>query len=128
MDDNTQSGLDALDAAAASLSAGDSTEWDKMRYYTAAPQAAVDSVPWWQNMVSYGLTKAIDNTFPGRNAGIQGNTNPGSFAGQNGRTYNQVGGINGAPQTVGGMANRVSRMNPITLGILCLGAYIILKK
>lgn len=135
MVENTQSGLDQLNESAAAmdrvgeyLDTGDATEWEKMRYYTAAPAEAVAAAPWWQNMVAYGITKAVDNTFPGRNAGIQGNTSPGSFAGQNGRTYKQVGGLNAPPQTVGGMANRVSRMNPMTLGLLCLGAYVILKK
>ena len=64
------------------ISEGDAAEWNKMTAFTAAPQQA-EAAPWWANMVGYGITKAIDNTFPNQNIGIQGNTKPGSFAGQN---------------------------------------------
>lgn len=108
------------------LSATDQNEWVKMQPYTAAP-AGREQAPWWQNLVAYGATKAIDNTFPTQNTGVRGNTQPGSFAGQNGRTYNQVGGINAAP-TVAGFANSIRRMNPLVLGALALGAYFLIKR
>ncbi len=50
------------------------------------PQAATQAgVPWWQSLVQYGAVRAIDNRFGPTQ--VQGNTNPGTFAGQNGRTY-----------------------------------------
>ena len=127
MDELNQAGLDLLDQQASQLSDGDLAEWNKMSTYTAAPQSAREAAPWWANMVSYGVTKAIDNTFPGQNTGIQGNTKPGSFAGQNGRTYNQVGGVNAAP-TVAGLVSRVQHMSPLTLGLLAVGAYFLLRR
>ena len=108
------------------ISEGDAAEWSKMTAFTAAPQQA-EAAPWWANMVGYGITKAIDNTFPNQNTGIQGNTKPGSFAGQNGRTYNQVGGVNAAP-TVAGLVSRVQHMSPLTLGLLAVGAFFLLRR
>lgn len=48
---------------------------------------ADQSQPWWQSMIQTGLTRIIDNTTAPTN--VAGNTNPGSFAGANGRTYPQ---------------------------------------
>jgi len=45
-----------------------------------------DSTPWWQSVIKYGATRAIDNRFGPTQ--VNGNVQPGSFAGQNGRTYN----------------------------------------
>ncbi|MEO8805851.1 MAG: hypothetical protein ABI433_07205 [Burkholderiaceae bacterium] len=108
------------------VSTTDINEWAKMQPYTSAP-AGREQAPWWQNAVSYGLTKAIDNTFPNQNNGVRGNTQPGSFAGQNGRSYNQVGGVNAAP-TLAGISNSISRMNPLVLVALAVGAYIVLRR
>lgn len=46
---------------------------------------APEGMPWWQALISYGATRAIDNRFGPPN--VTGDTNPGTFAGQNGRTY-----------------------------------------
>lgn len=104
----------------------DLAEWNKMQPYTAAP-AGREQAPWWQNVIGYGLTKAIDNTFPTQNTGVRGNTNPGSFAGQNGRSYNQVGGVNAAP-TLAGLTQTIKGMNPLVLGALALGAFFLLRR
>jgi hypothetical protein len=45
--------------------------------------------PWWQSVIKYGATRAIDNRYGPVN--VAGNTSPGSFAGQNGRTYSNGG-------------------------------------
>lgn len=61
------------------------------------PFSASQAQPWWQGVIQYGLTRAIDNRFAPPN--VSGNTSPGSFAGQNGRTYsNGQGGTAGAFQ------------------------------
>ena len=46
------------------------------------------TAPYWQQLMTYGITRAIDNQFGPPPA--YGNTSPGSFAGQNGRTYQQT--------------------------------------
>ncbi len=46
------------------------------------------SIPWWQDLIQYGAKKAIDNAY-GTQVQVQGNTDPGSFAGANGLTYAQ---------------------------------------
>lgn len=50
----------------------------------AATVPADSGRPWWETMAMYGITRAIDNQFGTPQIG---NSNPGSFAGQNGRTY-----------------------------------------
>ncbi|MCV2361652.1 hypothetical protein LNV08_22025 [Paucibacter sp. TC2R-5] len=45
-------------------------------------------VPWWQGIIGYGITRAIDNRYGP--TPIQGNVAAGSFAGQNGRSYYQA--------------------------------------
>lgn len=44
-----------------------------------------NGMQWWESVIAYGATRAIDNRFGPVN--VLGNTNPGTFAGQNGRTY-----------------------------------------
>ena len=74
--------------APAGMLLGDVYDYSHM----AAPQAAYTGQSGWDSigamaaqMVGYGFTKAIDNRFGPTN--VAGNTNPGSFAGQNGKTY-----------------------------------------
>lgn len=57
-----------------------------------APAAAKQGMQWWEGVAMYGITRAIDNRFGPVN--VAGNTQAGSFAGQNGRTY-----TNGRPGT-----------------------------
>lgn len=48
------------------------------------------SAPWWQDAIKYGVTRLIDNKFgPKNKTSVQGNVDPGSFAGANGQTYSQ---------------------------------------
>ena len=126
MDDYYDDSAARVDATGFGLTASDQAEWGKMTAYTPAPQGAGQNA-WWQNLVSYGVSRAIDNSLPNQNNGIQGNTAPGSFAGQNGRTYNQVGAVNAAP-TLSSFAASVQRMNPLVLAALGLAAYVLLKK
>lgn len=63
---------------------GDASEAAKMEPFNPG---ASSGMTWWQSMIAYGASRAIDNRFGPTN--VQGNTNPGSFAGQNGRSYQQ---------------------------------------
>lgn len=47
--------------------------------------AQQQGMPWYESVIAYGLTRAIDNRFGPPQVG--GNTQAGSFAGQSGRTY-----------------------------------------
>ena len=96
------------------LSDSDLAEWNKMSQFTPTQAPSGDTVPWWQGAVLYGVTKAIDNTFPNDPRGIQGNTNPGSFAGANGRSYNQAGPLAQSP-TLAGLGQSIAGMNPLVL-------------
>ena len=70
----------------AGMLATDYYEAVKMNPYTHAAQGSVQ--PWWENVVQYGITRAIDNRY-GPPTFVQGNVAPGSFAGQNGASYYQ---------------------------------------
>lgn len=109
----------------------DMAEWGKMQAFTPAPDTpqGQNAAPWWQNLVSYGVTKAIDNTFPNDPRGIQGNTKPGSFAGQNGRTYNQRGAQAAPPTLAGFVAGQgPGGYNWSVLGAIAVGAWFLIKK
>ncbi|MBP6899521.1 MAG: hypothetical protein KBC73_05500 [Burkholderiaceae bacterium] len=54
----------------------------------APPAAQQQGMAWWESLIAYGATRAIDNRFGPVN--VAGNTQPGTFAGQNGRTYTQT--------------------------------------
>lgn len=107
------------------LTESDRAEWDKMSRYTPAPTGA-EQAPWWQNLVSYGITKAIDNTLPGDRRGLQGNVNPGDFAGQNGRSYRQ------RPPVLGQLGANLSAATGLSSGALLLiagaAAFFLLRK
>lgn len=62
--------------------AGDYNDAAQMQPFVADP-----GTPWWQNVIAHGLTRAIDNRYGP--VAVQGNVRPGSFAGQNGATYQQ---------------------------------------
>lgn len=65
------------------------------------PFAADQTAPWWQSLIAYGATRAIDNRFGPTN--VAGNTNTGTFAGQNGRTYvNNPNALGGRVVSAGG--------------------------
>lgn len=63
----------------------DARESSKLDPYTAGDA----SMPWWERLAVYGVTRAIDNHIgpPEQNKTAA----PATFAGQNGRTYSQVG-------------------------------------
>lgn len=65
----------------------DALELPKMDAFTPRPAGNTDA--WWQNLVSFGVAKAIDNTFPSDRRNLQGNVTTGSYAGQNGMSYMQ---------------------------------------
>jgi hypothetical protein len=123
--DPTTTGADGT-----SYTTADIAEAEKMAPYVANDGSGQ---PWWQSVVKYGLTKAIDNTMPGRANGIQGNTNPGTFAGQNGRTYGQPGSLNKGPVGVSSGVNTnrqasMGGMSPAMLLGLGVVALLVLPK
>lgn len=108
-------------------SQADLNEWAKIEAYSPAPARGYEDQSPWTRLVQFGISRVIDNTLPAQNTGIQGNVQPGSFAGQNGRTYNQVGGVN-APPTLAGFVASVQSMNPLMLAAIGVVAYLALKK
>lgn len=72
----------------------DAREEAKLGAYAGGPSG--DTRPWYEKVAEYGITRAIDNHFgyPEANKTMV----PASFAGQNGKTYSQV----GVPGAVGG--------------------------
>lgn len=71
----------------------DARESTKLDPYVAGD----NSTPWWERLAIYGVTRAIDNHIgpPEQNK----TSAPATFAGQNGRTYSQV----GSPLQAGGI-------------------------
>jgi hypothetical protein len=47
-----------------------------------------EAAPWWQSVIQYGVTRAIDNRYGPTS--VAGNVQQGTFAGQNGQTYYQA--------------------------------------
>lgn len=66
---------------------GDQVEAARFNQYT--PRAGQnDTRPWYERVAEYGLGRYIDNRLgPGE---VVRSNNPGTFAGQNGRTYTNV--------------------------------------
>jgi hypothetical protein len=102
----------------------DVQDMNQMQPYSPAG----NTMPWYQSAMLYGITKAVDNL--GRTT-VAGNTDPGSFAGYNGRTYTQI------PQGQGGGAMRPASTtvtgkvtgNPmILLALAGVVAFVLLKK
>lgn len=83
-----------------SVNLQDAMDAQKMEPFTPAAQG--QNQAWWERTIQYGLTKAIDNRFGPQN--VQGNTDPGTFAGTNGRTYQQVPGMARGTATPAGVA------------------------
>jgi len=77
---------------------GDYVDTLKMQQFTPQ-QASQQGLTWWQSLIGYGITKAVDNrTGPST---VTGNVQPGSFAGANGQTY--LNGQGSALAPVGGI-------------------------
>ena len=79
---------------------GDVYDTAQMQPFTSAP-AGSPGLSWWESAAQYGITRAIDNRFGPTNVG--GDTAPGTFAGQNGRTYSNAPGRAGGAQAAGGI-------------------------
>ena len=93
---------------------GDYTDMAKMQHYTAGP----NDQPWWQNLVMYGATRAIDNRFGTPATGVQGNTAPGSFQGAN----NAGGGATRPQAGAGAAAQGISPLMLLLIGAAALFA------
>ena len=106
----------------------DAAEAYKMQPFTPRVQGA-EPAPWWQGLVMYGATRAIDNTFDRRRDDLRGNTGPGTFAGQNGSTYSQTGPVNAPPQRT--QATYLAGLSPMLLAglaVAAVGAFYLLRK
>jgi hypothetical protein len=78
----------------------DAREADKLAPFSAQPTGA-QPVEWWQSLAMYGATRAIDSHF-GPPPSNRSNAPP-TFAGQNGRTYSQIGNPNDTGAGGGGI-------------------------
>lgn len=65
------------------------------------PATQGDARPWWDRVAEYGITRAIDSHYGVTSVNKTGT--PGTFAGQNGRTYTNGIGAGGAA-AVGGVS------------------------
>ena len=105
------------------LSATDQSDAAQMQPYSPLG-AALD---WTQQAMLFGIGRAVDNL---SNVRVQGNVDPGSFAGYNGGTFSQV------PQGQGGGAMRTAQTSmtakltgsPLLLLALAAVAFVVLKK
>lgn len=77
---------------------GDVYDMAQMQPFSSAPSDS-PGLSWWESAAQYGITRAIDNRFGPTNVG--GNTAPGTYAGQNGRTYSNAPGSAGGAQAAG---------------------------
>lgn len=84
---------------------GDVADATKMKA-TASDGAS----PWWQDLIKTGVTKLIDNKYK-TNTQVQGNVDPGSFAGANGQTYSQEVAKRGAGQPLQGNPDAIPTVN-----------------
>lgn len=90
----------------------DSAEADKLaRFY---PQGA----PWWQQLATYGATRAIDAHY--KRAEADRTAQPITFAGQNGRTY-------AAGATEPGMFGGAGGGGLLLLGLVAVAAIVLTK-
>lgn len=92
----------------------DARESSKLNAYTPITQETAGQA-WWERLAVYGATRAIDSHF---GPTTQDKTQAGAtFAGQNGRTYSQVGrNANGQPMQPGEGGSLV----PLLLGAAAL--------
>lgn len=97
----------------------DAREAAKLDQYV--PGTPGDTRPWWERVAEYGMTRAIDNQVGP--AAPNKTSQPAAFAGQNGKTYSQVG-----PQPTGvlGMGSSTTTMLLIAAAALA-GAFFIFK-
>jgi len=115
------------DYSASSVLPGDVSDQQQMGGWNP-PAAQAQGVPWWGGIAAYGITRAIDNQFPGSPTGIHGNVYPGSMGGYNGRTYTvrPIGAGGGVARgSVGGTLNFGG--NPMMLLVLVGAAVLLLK-
>lgn len=112
----------ALDYAVGGEAGYTGLEGDTRDTAQMQPFAQDASRPWWESLVAYGVTRAIDNRFGPPN--VTGNTSPGSFAGANGRTYAQN------PQGQGGAVPATAwGLSPwVLLAAAAVGVYLIARR
>lgn len=110
-----------LPSATAAPLPGDMQDASQMQPYAPAGNA----MPWYQQAMLFGIGKAVDNL---SRTNVAGNTDPGSFAGYNGRTYSQI------PQGQGGGATSTASTSvrvagsPLLLIGIAVAAFLLLHK
>jgi hypothetical protein len=67
------------------LMASDVADYQQMQPYAGGGN---QQAPWWQSVIQYGMTRAIDNRYGPTS--VTGNVQSGTFAGANGQTYYQA--------------------------------------
>lgn len=109
------------DSSGAPMMAGDVADYQQMNAWNP-PAAQAQGMTWWEGIAKYGITRAIDNTFPGSPVGTMGNIYPGSMAGIGGRTVGYApGGVNQAAAAVS------VKGNPLMLLLIAAGIFLVLK-
>lgn len=97
----------------------DARETAALAPYNANPSNGLTTL---ENAIAYGFTRVIDNTFV--QPQIYGNVYPGSGAGNNGRTYQQLGAnrnaVLGQPGTVAGIPTSFLLIGAAVLALLIL--------
>lgn len=101
------------------LTSSDAREAAKLDQFV--PSAAGDTRPWWERVAEYGLTRAIDNQVGP--AAPNKTSTPATFAGQNGKTYSQVG-----PQPGSGILGTSSNTTMLLIAAAAVaGAFFIFR-
>lgn len=91
------------------------------RYDMPTLTAAYGDAPGpWERLMQYGITRAIDNRYGP--VPVAGNTNAGTFAGANGRTYGNTG-TNQAGRTIAGAVG-MDAGDMVLIGLVVLGVYL----
>lgn len=103
-----------------SMTGTDYTEAAKMQQFSGG-----GGTPWWQGLISYGITRAIDNRY-GPPA-VSGNVAPGTFAGQDGRTYAQQPQAYRGQPPVAPVSGGLNTGTMLLLGAAAVAVYLIAK-
>lgn len=85
------------------------------------PEAKTDpDLPWWEDLIRYGGKRLIDNAV-GSTPVVTGNTDTGSFAGQNGQTYSQDYALRGNANAISASAAGINIGSNALMLLLAIG-------
>jgi hypothetical protein len=101
---------------------GDMQDMAQMQPYAPAGNA----MPWYQQAMMFGIGRAVDNL---SRTTVSGNTDPGSFAGYNGRTYSQIPqGQGGGAMNTASASARMTGSPLLLIGLAAVVAFALLHK